>query len=216
MITKKLEDLKAVFQQFSLAEQKSLISIFAKIETVSNKKVENKIETVTNLKFEEVVEKIRFEVERGNIYQKILDQGCQMLKEGGLIRIQNVVELWHGIDGSFAGGFRDTSALEWPQFGVGVVGSHPAIKVIKQNLINSCLDDYLSLFHNPPEKKYPLEVCLLLHHYFEIIHPFKDGNGRLGRILISLFLIKNKLWIEYLFFPISYFIAKNKNDYCKR
>lgn len=50
------------------------------------------------------------------------------------------------------------------------------------------------------------------HYQFEAIHPFTDGNGRTGRVLNSLFLIKEKL----LSLPILYlsrFIIRNKDDY---
>lgn len=58
----------------------------------------------------------------------------------------------------------------------------------------------------------PLIKCAILHYQFEAIHPFLDGNGRTGRILMVLFLIQSKL----LSLPILYisgYINRNKTDY---
>jgi Fic family protein len=58
----------------------------------------------------------------------------------------------------------------------------------------------------------PLVKCAIAHYQFEAIHPFGDGNGRTGRILMVLFLIQRKL----LSLPILYvsgYINKNRNEY---
>jgi Fic family protein len=57
--------------------------------------------------------------------------------------------------------------------------------------------------------------CALIHYQFETIHPFLDGNGRLGRLLITYFLI----WKGVLHRPllyISYFFKKRQQEYYDR
>lgn len=55
----------------------------------------------------------------------------------------------------------------------------------------------------------------LIHYQFETIHPYLDGNGRLGRLLITLFLINKKILSTPSLY-ISYFLKKNRIEYYDR
>jgi Fic family protein len=52
----------------------------------------------------------------------------------------------------------------------------------------------------------------IVHAQFEIIHPFLDGNGRLGRILIPLFLYEKKVLHSPMFY-ISDYLESNRDEY---
>ncbi len=67
------------------------------------------------------------------------------------------------------------------------------------------LDDNLDL----------LIQAALLHYQFETIHPFLDGNGRVGRLLITLFLMEKKVLNSPALY-ISYYLKKNRIEYYDR
>jgi len=70
------------------------------------------------------------------------------------------------------------------------------------------LIEYLNSEHNVPV----LVRCALMHYQFETIHPFCDGNGRIGRSLITVYLCKKKKMIKPLLY-ISEFFEKHRLEY---
>ena len=58
----------------------------------------------------------------------------------------------------------------------------------------------------------PLVKMAIIHHQFESIHPFYDGNGRTGRIINILYLIQKKL-LDLPVLYLSRFIIQHKNEY---
>lgn len=61
----------------------------------------------------------------------------------------------------------------------------------------------------------PLIQAALIHYQFETIHPFLDGNGRIGRLLILLYLMEEKLLAKPVIY-VSYFLKKNQVEYYDR
>ncbi|HLJ54630.1 MAG TPA: Fic family protein [Chthonomonadaceae bacterium] len=71
------------------------------------------------------------------------------------------------------------------------------------------LEQYLTGHNREPK----VVQCGLAHHQFETIHPFSDGNGRIGRLLIVLHLIKLGLLDAPLIYPSVYFERTRKQYY---
>ncbi|MDQ1151896.1 Fic family protein [Sphingobacterium zeae] len=78
--------------------------------------------------------------------------------------------------------------------------------IIREKLAN------LEKFINEESNIDPLIKMALLHYQFEAIHPFVDGNGRTGRILLLLYLKLSGL-LEVPAIYLSEYIIQNKNDY---
>jgi len=80
------------------------------------------------------------------------------------------------------------------------------------NEIPRLISNWEAFVNNDNDRIDPLVKAAITHYQFESIHPFGDGNGRTGRILIVLYLIQQKL----LSLPILYisgFINRNRREY---
>ncbi|HEY3397062.1 MAG TPA: Fic family protein [Armatimonadota bacterium] len=78
-------------------------------------------------------------------------------------------------------------------------------------MVPSLMED-LARFLQPHGEIPPLVQCALVHVQFEMIHPFFDGNGRLGRLILSLMLIAWQYLPQPLLF-LSAFLEKNRAEY---
>lgn len=82
---------------------------------------------------------------------------------------------------------------------------------VDMNIAMENLEKYI----NSEETIDPLLQIALIHYQFETIHPFLDGNGRIGRLLITLFLIERKV-ISTPTLYISYYLKINRIEYYDR
>ena len=119
--------------------------------------------------------------------------------------------LLHGVRGqrSTPGRFRTTQ--NW----IGPEGT-PVEKAIfvppPPEALSDALDDWDKYIHEVDSTP-PLLRCALIHYQFETIHPFIDGNGRLGRLLMPLFLIEKECLSQPLLYLSAFFDARRDNYY---
>lgn len=78
--------------------------------------------------------------------------------------------------------------------------------------LDACLDAFEKFIHTDRPEIPLLIKAGLLHLQFESIHPFLDGNGRLGRLLLTLYLCSQRALREPLLY-LSLFFKQNRADY---
>lgn len=77
--------------------------------------------------------------------------------------------------------------------------------------MHACLDNWEKFLHERDSMP-DLVQCALMHEQFEAIHPFLDGNGRVGRLLITLFLFERGRLSQPLLY-LSDYIDEHRQDY---
>jgi Fic family protein len=80
------------------------------------------------------------------------------------------------------------------------------------NELDGCLHRFETFLHDQSIQLPPLIKAGLLHVQFESIHPFLDGNGRIGRLLITLYLVERNILQQPLLY-LSLYFKTNREDY---
>ena len=204
-----LAELKGVAK--TIPNEGMLISTLTMQEAKDSSAIENIITThdelfkVTVLKGEKVNQAAK-EVEN---YRAALRESYRQTRASGLIRVNDILQMQAIIEPDRAGirkipgtivGNAETGEVVYtpPQ--------HPdEIIELLDNLVTYINDDQLSELD-------PLIKMALIHHQFESIHPFYDGNGRSGRIINILYLVKNDL-LDLPILYLSRYIVRTKTEY---
>lgn len=161
------------------------------------------------------------ETQRGDVgevmnYVRALEHGRARLGERpiGIELIKELHEiLLEGVRGEEKnpGEFRDTAVWLGPagvsRDGARYVPPEPGFVAGRMADLQEFLDD-------PPEMP-PLVRIALMHYQFEATHPFRDGNGRIGRLLVTLRLIERGILPEPLMYLSEYFNT-HRNEYYDR
>lgn len=80
-------------------------------------------------------------------------------------------------------------------------------------ILMDALSNWEAYFHS--EEKDTLVQLSILKAQFELIHPFRDGNGRIGRMLVPLILYRKKMLSTPMFY-ISAYLERNRDEYYER
>lgn len=142
-------------------------------------------------------------------YAEALRWGFQTVRKQGFLSNNHIITIQEAIEENRAG-FRKVPGTELKNEQTGEVvytppQTHDEIVALMNNL-----EEFINLSELSDWD--PLVKMAVIHHQFESIHPFYDGNGRTGRIINILYLVKEGL----LNLPILYlsrYINQNKSDY---
>lgn len=139
-------------------------------------------------------------------YKEALWNGLQEIEKKPFITTNLCVEIVQSIKKNTAG-IRTTPGTALKNAKGETIYTPPTGEnIIRDKLAN--LEDFI----NGEDTIDPLIKMALMHYQFEAIHPFSDGNGRTGRILLLLYLKIEKL-LDTPAIYLSEYIIKNKSDY---
>ncbi len=150
-------------------------------------------------------------------YVRAVDRGVELLKKMPLCtRLLGQVHavLLDGVRGTEKNPGELRSSQNW----IGPSGCTIATaSFVPPNIedLSNTLQDLERFINEPQVEMDPIVRAALVHYQFETAHPFLDGNGRLGRLLITLMLINDGVLHSCLFYP-SFQFKKNRSEYYRQ
>lgn len=195
-----------------------LIAPWVRREAVLSSRIEGTRASLSDLLIDEMggehsAPKPHDDVREVRNYVSALEFGIKRLDELPLsLRLVREIHerLMKGVRGDKAtpGEFRRSQNWIGPQGSTPVTAAYVPPPV---DAMNECLYDWEKFVH-VRDAMPDLVQCAIMHQQFEAIHPFLDGNGRVGRLLITLFLIERKRLNQPLLY-LSAYIEEHRQDY---
>ena len=190
-----------------------LIRPFMRREAVLSSSIEGTQASISDLFIYEASGIRRRDVVEVSNYTRALDLGLDLLNTLPIsLRLVNRVHesLLTGVRGNEKGPGELRNAQVW----IGHQGADirdARFVPPPPHMLSELLLDW-ERFVNEESDLPPLVQCALMHYQFEAIHPYLDGNGRVGRLLIIMFLCAKRVLSEPLLYLSAYF-EKDKNQY---
>lgn len=145
-------------------------------------------------------------------YREAINEGFKLVRNKNILTLNDIKRIQEVLEQNSAG-FRTTPGTQLKRSSDGAViytppqdGQH--IVELMSNLEQFINDDELCPID-------PLVKMAIIHHQFESIHPFYDGNGRTGRIVDILYLVTSGL-LDLPILYLSRYITHNKAEYYER
>jgi Fic family protein len=147
-------------------------------------------------------------------YIAAMQHGLQRLRGGFPLSLRLVREMHEILLHSGRGASKQPGEFRSSQNWIG--GTRPGNALFAPpppDRLNECLDAFEKFLHVEDAQLPPLIKAGLAHVQFETIHPFLDGNGRLGRLLITLMLCEAGVLREPILYLSLYFKARRADYY---
>lgn len=192
-----------------------LIEPFIRKEALESSQIEGTHATLSDIYAFEVGQEALIDEDRRQGTQEVvnylhaLTHGLDAITTGDPITVELLCEMHNQLLSGVRGDEANPGKLRSTQ---NFIGSTPYIQDARYvppppNDIPELLEDLLE-YAKRDTNLHPLLRIGLIHYQFETIHPFLDGNGRLGRLLISLLLQRDGLLPEPYLYLSSYFNAR--------
>jgi Fic family protein len=193
-----------------------LIGPFSRREAVLSSKIEGTVASLSDLMSYEALgnnSNDRSDVREVANYVKALEYGLKRVAELP-VSLRLMRELHARLMDGVRGGELTPGEFRARQNWIG----DPGCKIVDATYVPppvvemmAALDDFERYIHALSELP-PLVRMAILHYQFEAIHPFVDGNGRIGRLLITLMLVTEGLLPQPLLY-LSAFFDRHRSDY---
>lgn len=194
----------------SVKEPEMILGPLKVKEAVESSGIENIHTTMAEALQAELVsgEKLTPEQKETKNYKQALLRGYEIIKEKGYISTNSIIDIQHALGIKHAG-IRNLPGTKIANHTTGEIyytppeGQERILHLLKN------FEDYYNDTQDDPD--YLIRMAIL-HYQFEAIHPFFDGNGRTGRMLMVLYLVLQRILVTPTLF-ISQYINRNRSDY---
>ncbi len=205
---RRLAELKGIAQ--TIPNENILINTLVLQEALDSSAIENIVTTSDDLYKAELdlggeINAAAKEVLR---YREAMYVGFNRVRAKKILSLNDIIAIQRELERNNAG-FRKVPGTVLKSSGGDVVYTPPQDSTEIEQLMSN-LQHYINDSDRHPVD--PLIKLPIIHHQFESIHPFYDGNGRTGRILIILYLIINEL-LDWPILYLSRYITHNKSEY---
>ena len=207
---RKLAELKGVAQ--TIPNERILISSLTLQEAKDSSAVENIVTTQDDLYkagLDPSHQFINAATKEVLFYREAINEGFQMVRNKSVLTINDIKRVQEILEQNSAG-FRTTPGTQLKRENDGAVIYIPpqdGSDIIKHM---SNLEQFIN--NEQMSQLDPLIKMAIIHHQFESIHPFYDGNGRTGRIINILYLVISGL-LDIPILYLSRYITHNKGEY---
>ena len=210
---RKLAELKGVAQ--TIPNERILISSLTLQEAKDSSAVENIVTTQDDLYragLDANFTLIGAATKEVLFYREAINEGFKLVRNKNILTLNDIKRIQEVLEQNSAG-FRTTPGTQLKRSSDGAVIYTPPqdgqrIVELMSNLEQFINDDELCPID-------PLVKMAIIHHQFESIHPFYDGNGRTGRIVNILYLVTSGL-LDLPILYLSRYITHNKAEYYER
>ena len=198
--------------KFSIAHALNMMSPLYVPEAVASSGVEEIITTNESIYMERALGQEDATLAEKEVmrYTEALAVGYRHLTKKGFLATNQYVAMQRALEPSRAG-IRKVPGTQLANPSTGAIYYTPPDN---EKTIRSLLANFEAVFNEDAPDHEALARAAILHYQFEAIHPFHDGNGRTGRILIPLYLTRQKVLFAPLLFASRY-ILKNRDEYYK-
>lgn len=210
---RKLAELKGVAQ--TIPNERILISSLTLQEAKDSSAVENIVTTQDDLYragLDSGLQFVNAATKEVLFYREAINEGFRLVRNKNILTLNDIKHIQMVLEQNSAG-FRTTPGTQLKRSSDGAVIYTPPqdgqlIVELMGNLERFINDEDLCPID-------PLIKMAVIHHQFESIHPFYDGNGRTGRIVNILYLVTSGL-LDLPILYLSRFITHNKAEYYER